>query len=189
MNWCKEQCFLEAVVSLCEQQLYLRWLLLILRTQPHSPLTNPVSVVLCYSLSWSRLYVAHVYTSNVALPSSFGSFKVVVKEVRVDEHQVLLAFGFRVYLVLMLIFSLCGLCPVLCAELQWALLVVMSVKQSITTVCKESKFVLASCCFSQNLSRLSCAYKKENQTKMVVCDLGNPMKGGTKVSAHCDTDP
>uniref|UniRef100_A0AAX7VFK0 Integrin, alpha V n=1 Tax=Astatotilapia calliptera TaxID=8154 RepID=A0AAX7VFK0_ASTCA len=34
---------------------------------------------------------------------------------------------------------------------------------------------------SQALSRLSCAYKKENQTKMVVCDLGNPMKGGTKV--------
>lgn len=34
----------------------------------------------------------------------------------------------------------------------------------------------------QTLSRLSCAYKKENQTKMVVCDLGNPMKGGTKVS-------
>ncbi len=37
----------------------------------------------------------------------------------------------------------------------------------------------------QNLSKLSCAYKKENQTKMVVCDLGNPMKGGTKVSDHC----
>lgn len=36
----------------------------------------------------------------------------------------------------------------------------------------------------QTLSRLSCAYKKENQTKMVVCDLGNPMKGGTKVSDH-----
>ncbi|KAG7234073.1 hypothetical protein INR49_005948 [Caranx melampygus] len=34
------------------------------------------------------------------------------------------------------------------------------------------------------LSRLSCAYKKENQTKMVVCDLGNPMKGGTKVLAE-----
>uniref|UniRef100_A0A669EQH5 Integrin, alpha V n=1 Tax=Oreochromis niloticus TaxID=8128 RepID=A0A669EQH5_ORENI len=38
---------------------------------------------------------------------------------------------------------------------------------------------------SQTLSRLSCAYKKENQTKMVVCDLGNPMKGGTKVSDRC----
>uniref|UniRef100_A0A8P4GEC6 Integrin alpha-V n=1 Tax=Dicentrarchus labrax TaxID=13489 RepID=A0A8P4GEC6_DICLA len=37
---------------------------------------------------------------------------------------------------------------------------------------------------SQTLSRLSCAYKKENQTKMVVCDLGNPMKGGTKVQAE-----
>lgn len=37
---------------------------------------------------------------------------------------------------------------------------------------------------SQTLNRLSCAYKKENQTKMVVCDLGNPMKGGTKVSDH-----
>ncbi|XP_040057169.2 integrin alpha-V [Gasterosteus aculeatus] len=37
---------------------------------------------------------------------------------------------------------------------------------------------------SQSLSRLSCAYKKENQTKMVVCDLGNPMKGGTKVLAE-----
>ncbi|XP_056145059.1 integrin alpha-V [Lampris incognitus] len=34
---------------------------------------------------------------------------------------------------------------------------------------------------SQQLARLSCAYKKENQTRMVVCDLGNPMKGGTKV--------
>lgn len=37
---------------------------------------------------------------------------------------------------------------------------------------------------SQTLSRLSCAYKKENQTKMVVCDLGNPMKGGTKMVAE-----
>ncbi|XP_075886589.1 integrin alpha-V isoform X1 [Nelusetta ayraudi] len=37
---------------------------------------------------------------------------------------------------------------------------------------------------SQTLSRLSCAYKKENQTKMVVCDLGNPMKGGAKVLAE-----
>lgn len=36
--------------------------------------------------------------------------------------------------------------------------------------------------FFQTFTRLSCAYKKENQTKMVVCDLGNPMKGGTKVS-------
>uniref|UniRef100_A0AAY4EP35 Integrin alpha-2 domain-containing protein n=1 Tax=Denticeps clupeoides TaxID=299321 RepID=A0AAY4EP35_9TELE len=36
---------------------------------------------------------------------------------------------------------------------------------------------------SETLSRLSCAYKKENQTRVVVCDLGNPMKGGTKVLA------
>ncbi|XP_041857614.1 integrin alpha-V [Melanotaenia boesemani] len=37
---------------------------------------------------------------------------------------------------------------------------------------------------SQAFSRLSCAYKKENQTKIVVCDLGNPMKGGTKILAE-----
>ncbi|XP_069011175.1 integrin alpha-V [Embiotoca jacksoni] len=37
---------------------------------------------------------------------------------------------------------------------------------------------------SQTLSRLSCAYKKENQTKMVVCDLGNPMKAGTRLLAE-----
>uniref|UniRef100_A0AAZ3QCX5 Integrin alpha-2 domain-containing protein n=1 Tax=Oncorhynchus tshawytscha TaxID=74940 RepID=A0AAZ3QCX5_ONCTS len=36
---------------------------------------------------------------------------------------------------------------------------------------------------SETLSRLSCAYKTENQTRVVVCDLGNPMKGGTKVLA------
>ncbi|CDQ95180.1 unnamed protein product, partial [Oncorhynchus mykiss] len=35
----------------------------------------------------------------------------------------------------------------------------------------------------QTLSRLSCAYKTENQTRVVVCDLGNPMKGGIKVLA------
>lgn len=33
----------------------------------------------------------------------------------------------------------------------------------------------------QALARLSCAFKTENQTRMVVCDLGNPMKAGTKV--------
>jgi len=38
------------------------------------------------------------------------------------------------------------------------------------------------CVPPQTLNRLSCNYKKENQTNMVVCDLGNPMKGGTKVS-------
>ncbi|KAJ8416911.1 hypothetical protein AAFF_G00327890 [Aldrovandia affinis] len=37
---------------------------------------------------------------------------------------------------------------------------------------------------SETLSRLSCAYKRENQTQeVVVCDLGNPMKGGTKLVA------
>ncbi|KAJ8255879.1 hypothetical protein COCON_G00197430 [Conger conger] len=36
---------------------------------------------------------------------------------------------------------------------------------------------------SETLSRLSCAYKRENQTRQVVCDLGNPMKGGTKLLA------
>ncbi|KAJ8253140.1 hypothetical protein GJAV_G00209570 [Gymnothorax javanicus] len=34
---------------------------------------------------------------------------------------------------------------------------------------------------SKNLSRLSCAYKRANLTRQVVCDLGNPMKGGTKL--------
>ncbi|XP_059198373.1 integrin alpha-V [Centropristis striata] len=33
-------------------------------------------------------------------------------------------------------------------------------------------------------TRLSCGNRKENQTKIVVCDLGNPMKGGTKVLAE-----
>uniref|UniRef100_A0A8C1DHK4 Integrin, alpha V n=1 Tax=Cyprinus carpio carpio TaxID=630221 RepID=A0A8C1DHK4_CYPCA len=36
---------------------------------------------------------------------------------------------------------------------------------------------------SEKLSRLSCAFKRENQTRVVVCDLGNPMKGGTKILA------
>uniref|UniRef100_A0A3Q3LXB7 Integrin, alpha V n=1 Tax=Labrus bergylta TaxID=56723 RepID=A0A3Q3LXB7_9LABR len=35
---------------------------------------------------------------------------------------------------------------------------------------------------SDTHSRVSCTYKKENQTKIVVCDLGNPMKAGTVVS-------
>ncbi|KAG5269501.1 hypothetical protein AALO_G00202750 [Alosa alosa] len=30
--------------------------------------------------------------------------------------------------------------------------------------------------------RLSCAYRRENQTREVVCDLGNPMKAGTSLS-------
>uniref|UniRef100_A0A8C5FV77 Integrin alpha-2 domain-containing protein n=1 Tax=Gadus morhua TaxID=8049 RepID=A0A8C5FV77_GADMO len=34
---------------------------------------------------------------------------------------------------------------------------------------------------SQALSRLSCNSKKDNETRVVVCELGNPMKGGAKV--------
>ncbi|KAK6485039.1 integrin alpha-V-like [Huso huso] len=34
---------------------------------------------------------------------------------------------------------------------------------------------------SEKLARLSCAYKTENQTRIVVCDLGNPMKAGTNL--------
>ncbi|XP_028662060.2 integrin alpha-V [Erpetoichthys calabaricus] len=36
---------------------------------------------------------------------------------------------------------------------------------------------------SEKLAKLSCAYKTENNTRMVVCDLGNPMKGGTSLVA------
>ncbi|XP_062972355.1 integrin alpha-V [Elgaria multicarinata webbii] len=36
---------------------------------------------------------------------------------------------------------------------------------------------------NEALARLSCAFKTENQTRLVVCDLGNPMKAGTKLSA------
>ncbi|XP_063792115.1 integrin alpha-V-like [Pseudophryne corroboree] len=36
---------------------------------------------------------------------------------------------------------------------------------------------------NEAFSRLSCAFKMENQTRLVVCDLGNPMKGGTKLQA------
>ncbi|KAG8554748.1 hypothetical protein GDO81_003880 [Engystomops pustulosus] len=36
---------------------------------------------------------------------------------------------------------------------------------------------------NESLVRLSCAFKTENQTRLVVCDLGNPMKAGTKVVA------
>lgn len=36
---------------------------------------------------------------------------------------------------------------------------------------------------SQALSRLSCAYKRDNLTRLVVCDMGNPMNGGTKLAA------
>uniref|UniRef100_A0A8D0NK10 Integrin alpha-V n=1 Tax=Sus scrofa TaxID=9823 RepID=A0A8D0NK10_PIG len=36
---------------------------------------------------------------------------------------------------------------------------------------------------SEALTRLSCAFKTENQTRQVVCDLGNPMKAGTQLLA------
>uniref|UniRef100_A0A8C8VWW9 Integrin alpha-V n=1 Tax=Peromyscus maniculatus bairdii TaxID=230844 RepID=A0A8C8VWW9_PERMB len=36
---------------------------------------------------------------------------------------------------------------------------------------------------NEALARLSCAFKTENQTRQVVCDLGNPMKAGTQLSA------
>lgn len=36
---------------------------------------------------------------------------------------------------------------------------------------------------NESLTRLSCAFKTENQTRLVVCDLGNPMKAGTRVLA------
>uniref|UniRef100_A0A8D2HHW4 Integrin subunit alpha V n=1 Tax=Urocitellus parryii TaxID=9999 RepID=A0A8D2HHW4_UROPR len=36
---------------------------------------------------------------------------------------------------------------------------------------------------SEDLARLSCAFKTENQTRQVVCDLGNPMKAGTQLLA------
>ncbi|XP_029442704.1 integrin alpha-V-like [Rhinatrema bivittatum] len=36
---------------------------------------------------------------------------------------------------------------------------------------------------NESLSRLACAFKTENQTRLAVCDLGNPMKAGTKLLA------
>ncbi|XP_040260879.1 LOW QUALITY PROTEIN: integrin alpha-V-like [Bufo bufo] len=36
---------------------------------------------------------------------------------------------------------------------------------------------------NETLSRLSCAFKTENQTRLVVCDLGNPMKARTRLLA------
>ncbi|XP_029821800.1 integrin alpha-V [Manacus vitellinus] len=36
---------------------------------------------------------------------------------------------------------------------------------------------------NEALARLSCAFKTENETRLVVCDLGNPMKAGTKLLA------
>uniref|UniRef100_A0A671V1X3 Integrin, alpha V n=1 Tax=Sparus aurata TaxID=8175 RepID=A0A671V1X3_SPAAU len=49
---------------------------------------------------------------------------------------------------------------------------------------QQADFTGVGAVHSQTLNRLSCFYKKENQTKVVVCDLGNPMKGGTKVVAE-----
>lgn len=38
--------------------------------------------------------------------------------------------------------------------------------------------------FLQTLRALSCDYKMENETRMVICDLGNPMAAGTNVRQH-----
>lgn len=43
-----------------------------------------------------------------------------------------------------------------------------------------SMFVLGS--HKQSLTQLTCSYEAENQTRYLVCDLGNPMKSGTSVS-------
>ena len=39
-------------------------------------------------------------------------------------------------------------------------------------------------CPLQSLTQLTCSYEAENQTRYLVCDLGNPMKSGTSVRAH-----
>lgn len=36
----------------------------------------------------------------------------------------------------------------------------------------------------QSLSQLTCSYELENQTRLLYCDLGNPMKSGTNVRAR-----
>lgn len=38
-------------------------------------------------------------------------------------------------------------------------------------------------CLLQNFTQLTCSYEAENQTRYLVCDLGNPMKPGTSVRA------
>ena len=38
-------------------------------------------------------------------------------------------------------------------------------------------------CPLQSLTQLTCSYEAENQTRYLVCDLGNPMKSGTSVRA------
>lgn len=39
-------------------------------------------------------------------------------------------------------------------------------------------------CPLQSLTQLTCSYEAENQTRYLVCDLGNPMKSGTSVRAY-----
>lgn len=36
----------------------------------------------------------------------------------------------------------------------------------------------------QSLAQLTCSYEAENQTRYLVCDLGNPMKPGTSVRVN-----
>lgn len=38
-------------------------------------------------------------------------------------------------------------------------------------------------CPQQSLTQLICSYEAENQTRYLVCDLGNPMKSGASVRA------
>lgn len=40
----------------------------------------------------------------------------------------------------------------------------------------------------QSLTQLTCSYEAENQTRYLVCDLGNPMKSGTSVSGSSWTN-
>lgn len=47
-------------------------------------------------------------------------------------------------------------------------------------------FVLG--CHKQSLTQLTCSYEAENQTRSLVCDLGNPMKSGTSVSGSSWTN-
>lgn len=49
-----------------------------------------------------------------------------------------------------------------------------------------SMFVLG--CHKQSLTQLTCSYEAENQTRSLVCDLGNPMKSGTSVSGQSWTN-
>lgn len=40
--------------------------------------------------------------------------------------------------------------------------------------------------FLQTLSQLNCEYKMINESRMVVCDLGNPMVTGTEVRSDAE---